>query len=262
MGFEEYFGTLGMLFAFILAVSPIPGLYQGYKDMEINNITYTYLLCAISNCSLWFLYGLKKNDYYILITNGSLLFIFSIYFAIFLFIKKIENYKILACIIGIIVTDLFIKSAIPMDIIGTLAFIFNSAWALCAIETLRECLKKKDSRMINIQISFVSTVNSYCWLFYGILSENIFVVIPNVIGSTLWSANLIAYYWSIEKIRDKNIFIYFLQKILIYNDESDNNYTKMESFNRKDSHGNANANAKNHSQLLTTGQSHPEKMNI
>ena len=53
MGLLEYFGTLGMIFAYGLGLAPIPSLQQGLKDMEITNITIIYLLSAISNCSLW-----------------------------------------------------------------------------------------------------------------------------------------------------------------------------------------------------------------
>lgn len=226
MGLVEYFGTLGMILAYCLGVSPIPGLYQGLKDMEIKNITLTYLLSAVSNCSLWTIYGMKKNDKYLALTNGVLLILFLVYLGIFLYIKKEEFYKIGAYYAGIVIALLLIANVIPTEVIGFGAFVVNSVWGLTAIETLRECLKKKDPKLINIQISFVSTLCSFSWLFYGILSENIFVVIPNVIGNVLWTANIISYYWSCEKISDDHLVIVYMKKIVFFNEPEYQNHNK------------------------------------
>ena len=218
MGLVEYFGTLGMILAFCLGASPIPGIYQGLKDMEINNITLAYLLSAVSNCSLWTLYGIKKNDIYIYFTNGVLLFLFLIYLGIFLYIKKEEFIKIGGYYLAILIGNFIIFSIVPTELIGFGAFIVNSIWSLCAIETLKECLKRKDPKLINIQISLISTLCSLSWLAYGSLSENIFVVIPNFIGSVLWLANIISYYWSIEKISDEHLVIVWMKKIVLFNE--------------------------------------------
>jgi solute carrier family 50 protein (sugar transporter) len=218
MGLVDSFGTLGMLFAYALGVSPIPGLYQGYKDKDIKNITLNYFIFAVSNCSLWTLYGIKQNDGYLGMTNGILLILFLIYLGFFLFVKKEEIFKIGLYYAVIVITNVIVYILIPSKIIGFGAFIVNSAWALCAIETLKECLKKKDSKLINFQISLVSTLCSFSWLCYGILSENIFVVIPNLIGLILWSLNLVCYYWSNEKINDENLLIIYMKKIFLYNE--------------------------------------------
>lgn len=216
MGLVEYFGTLGMILAFCLGASPIPSLYQGYKDMEINNITIIYLLSAVSNCSLWTLYGIKQKDTYICFTNGVLLLLFLLYLFIFLYIKK-ERYIKIAVIFYIISSaDSMIYAFIPANIIGFAAFLVNSIWSLCAIETLRDCLKSKDPKLINIQISWVSTLCSLSWLFYGILSENIFVLIPNFIGTVLWAANITCYYWSNEKMSHDSFVVLMMKKIFLY----------------------------------------------
>jgi len=218
MGLLEYFGTLGMILAFCLGASPIPALYQGVKDMEIKNITINYLFSAISNCSLWTLYGIIKNDLYLSRTNGCLLVLFIIYLGIFLYIKKEEYVKIAGYFVVIIILNIFIYNLIPVEVIGFGAFVFNSIWALCAVESLRECLRKKDPNLINIQISFVSVSCGVCWFSYGVLSQNLFIVIPNLIGGSLWATNIIAYYWSNEKINDDHIVIIFMKKVFLYNE--------------------------------------------
>jgi len=213
MGLVEYFGTLGMILAYCLGVSPIPGLYQGIKDMEINKITIIYLLSAVSNCSLWTLYGIKIDDLYICITSGVLLLLFVIYLGIFLHIKQERSSIISGLYALIFIFNYILYSIFPINTIGFIAFLVNSIWSLCAIQTLKECLMMKNPKLINIQISFVSTLCSICWLFYGILSENIYVIIPNFIGSILWMANIICYYWSIESISDDSFVLILLKKI-------------------------------------------------
>ncbi len=226
MGLVEYFGTLGMILAYCIGISPIPALYQGFKDKEINNITLTYFLSAVSNCLLWTIYGMKKNDNFLCYTNGVLFFLFINYLGIFLYIKKEEFYIIGSYYVAILIATLIIANLIPTEVIGFGAFLVNSIWSLSAIENLRECLKKKDPKLVNIQISFVSSLCSFSWLSYGILSGNIFVVIPNIIGNVLWTANIIAYYWSNEKINDDNLMIVCMKKIFFYNQPEYQSYNK------------------------------------
>lgn len=217
MGLLEYFGTLGMLFAYGLGLAPIPSLWQGIKDKEITNITIIYLLSAVSNCSLWSLYSLKKGDYYLLITNGVLLALFLIYLGVFLYIKKEEFIRIGGYYGVIVLANLLIYNIIPTEVIGFAAFVVNTVWGLCAIENLRECLKRKDPKLINIQISVVSVLCGFSWFSYGVLSSNFFVIVPNLVGIILWGANIICYYWSNEKIPDESLVIVTLKKIVFFN---------------------------------------------
>ena len=219
MGLLEYFGTLGMILAYCLGLAPIPSLLQGIKDMEITNITIIYLLSAVSNCSLWTLYAIQKNDFYLSMTNGVLGALFLVYFGIFHYIKKEKLIRICAFNGIIIIANILIYNLIPTEVIGFSAFVVNTIWGLCAIENLRECLKIKDPNLINIQISVISTLCGISWLFYGILSENLFVVVPNLIGGILWTANIVCYYWSNEKIADDSLVIVTLKKIVFFDQQ-------------------------------------------
>lgn len=216
MGLLEFFGTLGMILSFCLGISPVPGLYQGFKEMEINNITLNYLLSAVGNCSLWSLYGIKKNDTYICLTNGVLFLLFLIYIFVFLFIKRESKTKMGVIFYMIYSLNFMIYAYFSATTIGLIAFVLNSVWSLCAIETLRDCLKSKDPKLINVQISWVSTVCTLSWLLYGVLSNNIFIQIPNLIGTVLWAANITCYYWSTEKINDDSIVVSLMMKIFLY----------------------------------------------
>lgn len=256
MVFAEIFGTLGMVSAFVLGLSPIPGIYEGYKNMDIKNITYSYLICAICNCSLWLLYGIKGDDFFLFLTNGFLLILFLIYFSIFLFIKKEEIFRIGIYIFGVIISMIMIYTLLSMNFIGNLALFFNSVWSLTALENLKVCLKYKDPKLINIQISLVTTFCSLCWLLYGISINHICIMVPNFIGFILWAANLIAYYWSIEKITDQNIVIVYLKKIVLFN-ENDSNYSKMDSL-----HEDYENNNNNFSDFKTSGKSNNPKINL
>ena len=199
MGFIDFIGTVGMLAAFILGVSPISSLYKGYKEMEINNITYSYMISAVTNCTLWSIFGLKKPDIFLFITNTILLFLFFTYFLLFLYIKKLENNKIGFAFLFIILAYYLIYLIFPGEFVGFLAFIINSVWSLTAIENVKDCLKIKNPKFINLQIAIIS------------------LLIPNVIGVIVWSANLLCYFWSINTVDNDNIIIVYMKRILLSN---------------------------------------------
>lgn len=217
MGFIDFIGTVGMLAAFVLGVSPISSLYKGYKEMEINNITYSYMISAVTNCTLWSIFGLKKPDIFLFITNTILLFLFFSYFLLFLYIKKIENNKIGFAFLFIILAYYLIYIIFPGEFVGFLAFVINSVWSLTAIENVKDCLKTKNPKFINVQIGIITLFCGFCWSLYGILSQIIFIFIPNVIGVLVWNANLLCYFWCINKINNDNIIIIYMKKILLSN---------------------------------------------
>jgi len=262
MGLLEYFGTLGMLLAYALGLAPIPSLWQGIKEKEINNITLIYLLSAVSNCSLWSLYAIKKDDVYVYMTNGVLLGLFIIYLGVFLHIKKEELSRIGGYYGAILMANILIYNIIPLEAIGFGAFVVNTVWGLTAIENLRECLKHKDPKLINIQISVVTALCSFCWLSYGVLSSNFFVVFPNVVAVVIWSANIVCYYWSNEKIEDESLVIVTLKKVVFFNQPEfqhlsgqDNNISDFLKESNNNNHNN-NSNASNRllDDFKTTGK--------
>lgn len=71
----DFITILGFAAGLLTSVSMLPQLIKTYQQKKAEEVSLFMLIILISGISLWIWYGLKKNDYPIIITNSISLII-------------------------------------------------------------------------------------------------------------------------------------------------------------------------------------------
>ena len=66
----DLFTLLGFTAGAVTSVAFIPQLIRGYRTKKLHDISYGMPLVLISGMSLWFLYGVLRNDIAIIVANS------------------------------------------------------------------------------------------------------------------------------------------------------------------------------------------------
>ncbi|KAG3251691.1 hypothetical protein PI124_g3725 [Phytophthora idaei] len=80
------------------------------------------------------------------------------------------------------------------DVFGYLANVTTFALFLSPFEKIKVVIETKSSAAIPVLLCGIIFVNSSLWLVNGIVDDDLFIVVPNVVGVTLTAVQLTLYY--------------------------------------------------------------------
>ena len=214
----DIFGSAGMLVSFIMLISPLPSVLEGLRKMEFKSLSQSYLICAMGNSILWAVYGFKLNEFPMYLTNTFAFILFLFYYNSTLWINSQANRIIPSTIFSPLVFYAFYVY-FPKEIVGFLAFLMSSIWMLSSIEKMREAILERSSKFINMPVVLSSMTGSLMGVIYGSLLKNFYVIFPNTLGLVLYLFNVMIYFWIMNYIPDKNMFINLLKIAFLLNED-------------------------------------------
>ncbi len=198
---QEIFGwvatCLTMCF-FISPVIPFINVFRGklsYEDTPAVVISASYV-----NCFFWYIYGKLIESEQIKLCNMigaiSSLILICIYL-----IYEIRKYtydailNILIIIVGTLTTYEALTSLFnDAEILGKLCNCTSIIVFLSPIQLIYRVVKENIYILIPIYTAYVSFVASSCWVIYGFLFKNIYVILPNSVGILLAIIQIIVYF--------------------------------------------------------------------
>lgn len=206
MALKEILGLLGSILNISLQLSPMPGIIEGFKKMDIKNLTISYFVVGIIQGIFWIGYGLNISDIVVYGPNITIYLLFTIYLNITIYVKSRYH--------------LFYLTNIPLAILCFLscryftesinvvsATIVSMFWQTTNLETMRLALKYHDSAYINLLLSIVTFCCFVIMSIYSLMIEAYVMFIPYFYGSILNFINIYIYAWCLNKINQNNWFI-------------------------------------------------------
>ena len=206
MGIKEILGLLGSILNISLQLSPMPEIINGFKKMDIKNLTISYFVVGITQGIFWIGYGLNISDIVVYGPNITIYLLFTIYLNITIYVKSRYH--------------LFYLTNIPLAILCFLscryftesinvvsATIVSMFWQTTNLETMRLALKYHDSAYINLLLSIVTFFCFVIMSIYSLMIKAYVMFIPYFYGSILNFINIYIYAWCLNKINQNNWFI-------------------------------------------------------
>ena len=206
MAIKEILGLLGSIFNISLQLSPMPEIINGFKKMDIKNLTISYFVVGITQGIFWIGYGLNISDIVVYGPNITIYLLFTIYLNITIYVKSRYH--------------LFYLTNIPLAILCFLscryftesinvvsATIVSMFWQTTNLETMRLALKYHDSAYINLLLSIVTFFCFVIMSIYSLMIKAYVMFIPYFYGSILNFINIYIYAWCLNKINQNNWFI-------------------------------------------------------
>uniref|UniRef100_A0A0D3GBH2 Bidirectional sugar transporter SWEET n=1 Tax=Oryza barthii TaxID=65489 RepID=A0A0D3GBH2_9ORYZ len=210
-------GIIGNLISFGLFLSPLPTFVTIVKKKDVEEFVPDPYLATFLNCALWVFYGLPfihPNSILVVTINGTGLLIEIAYLAIyFAYAPKPKRCRML----GVLTVELVFLAAVAAGvllgahtydkrslIVGTLCVFFGTLMYAAPLTIMKQVIATKSVEYMPFTLSLVSFINGICWTIYALIRFDIFITIPNGMGTLLGAAQLILYFCYYDGSTAKN----------------------------------------------------------
>ncbi|KAG8178697.1 hypothetical protein JTE90_011623 [Oedothorax gibbosus] len=175
----------------------IPICLGFFKNGSTSNISVVPFLAGVTCSSLWLMYGILLGDGTMKAVN-SICVLLQISYAISYFINTYSKERAQR-LISIVAAFLLAVYAYGFHIadeptakitFGYLASLGSIAAFGSPLVSLGEVIRSKSSETLPFTVIFSSFIVGSSWFYYGILVENSFIQVPNLIGAILSAIQL------------------------------------------------------------------------
>ncbi|KAF7107374.1 hypothetical protein CFC21_108006 [Triticum aestivum] len=213
-------GIIGNVISFGLFLSPVPTFWRIYKAKDVEEFKPDPYLATLMNCLLWFFYGLPvvhPNSTLVLTINGIGLVIEGAYIIMFIiYAAKNTRWKML----GVLAIEAAFMAAVVAGvlvgahthekrsmIVGILCVIFGSIMYASPLTIMGKVIRTKSVEYMPFFLSLVNFLNGLCWTGYALIKFDIYITIPNALGTIFGLVQLIlyGYYYRSTPKKGKNV---------------------------------------------------------
>ncbi|CAA6665496.1 unnamed protein product [Spirodela intermedia] len=212
-------GITGNVISFGLFLSPLPTVYKICEKKAVEGFSPIPYLATLLNCMMWVLYGIPlvhPHSLLVVTINGTGLLLQTIYLTIFILystpplrrtVLKFVTAEILfmmAVVIGVLMgAKTHEKRSL---IVGVMSVVFGTCMYASPLAAMRLVIRTRSVEYMPFSISMASFLNSICWTLYAVIRFDIFITIPNGLGTLLSLAQLVlyaTYYYSSTPPKDE-----------------------------------------------------------
>ncbi|MCL7046334.1 hypothetical protein MKW94_009028 [Papaver nudicaule] len=189
------FGTLGNVISFGLFLYPAATfLMIMINNGAVEEYSPNPHLATAMNCLLWVFYGLPfvhPKNIFVVTINGMGLGFQLIYLSIFLIYatKKRRSY-----VLSVLAGEAVFLTAVVL-LLTLLCAVVNIITYTMQLHNLRQAYEAKSSNYMPIELLLFNALNGGCWLTYGLLRFDIYLVVSYGLGFVLGIIQIILWFW-------------------------------------------------------------------
>ncbi|CAA2980919.1 Bidirectional sugar transporter SWEET14 [Olea europaea subsp. europaea] len=198
------FGILGSIVSFMVYLSPVPTFYRIYQKKSTEGFQSVPYVVGLFSSVLWIYYAfLKPNTTLLIIINSVGCFIQAIYICFYLFYAtkndRMQTVKLvlLLNVIGfgliVLLTHFLTKGTQRAQIVGWICLVFSLLVFVAPLGILRKVIRTKSVEYMPVLLSFFLTLSAIMWFFYGLLSKDYNIAIPNILGFSFGIVQMVLY---------------------------------------------------------------------
>ncbi|KAF5932735.1 hypothetical protein HYC85_028906 [Camellia sinensis] len=207
----------GSITSLLVYLSPISTFYKIYKKKSSQGFQSLPYVVALLSAALWVYYAILNSRDIILMTISSFGFLIEyFYIGVHLFYapKKVRSVSLLLLGIGgigliFILTNFLTKGQPRLQIVGWFCVVFSVCTYAAPLNIMKQVIQTKNVEFMPFYLSLSLTISAIMWFFYGILTKNFIIYIPNVIGSILGVLQMILYaiYKNGKKVEEQGLHV-------------------------------------------------------
>nr|UJT76407.1 bidirectional sugar transporter SWEET15 [Hemerocallis fulva] len=188
------FGILGNIISFMVYLAPLPTFLRIYKKKSTQGFQSIPYVVALFSASLWIYYALlKSTNTFLLITINAAGCVIEAGYIIFYLIYAPRNARIYTAklllllnvgLFGLIIllTLLLSTGSGRVVTLGWICVGFSTSVFVAPLSIMRLVIQTKSVEFMPFSLSFSLTLSAVVWFFYGFLSHDIYIALPNVLG--------------------------------------------------------------------------------
>ncbi|GAV66228.1 MtN3_slv domain-containing protein [Cephalotus follicularis] len=240
------FGVMGNAASLLLYTAPMLTFSRVIRKKSTEGFSCIPYIVALLNCLLYTWYGLpvvscKWENFPVVTINGlGILLEFSFIIIYILFASAGGKMKVAAiiipvtvifCITAIISAFVFHDHHDRKVFVGSIGLVVSVAMYGSPLVAVKQVILTKSVEFMPFYLSFSSFLASSLWMAYGLLSHDLFLASPNLVGSPLGILQLILYFkyrkreimeepskWDLEKHEEISKQL----QVVAYNNENTN----------------------------------------
>ena len=219
---SDFFGWLLILSSITTYIFPILPFIKACKNsIDYEETPHIDMTIKYHNCLIWYIYGLIINSRQIKICNflGCVISLLCIITYLFFEIRKNFSRAVLTALIIYTGSRVFyIKltdNLEEVDFLGKISFIISLTTLLNPIYLIIRVIIEKNYKIISKLESLISSFDGFCWIIYGSIENNKYVVYANILKTVIANLQLIFYIHYKIKIKEnkiENIEIYTIRE--------------------------------------------------
>ncbi|CAN1232664.1 Bidirectional sugar transporter NEC1 [Linum perenne] len=198
------FGLLGNIISFMVFLAPVPTFYKIHKKKSSQGFHSIPYVTALMSAMLLLYYGVLKTNATLIITINAIgCGIEVLYLSIYLLYSpnrelQMFTLKMLGCSLGgyggmIVVTVYVLHGSARLNTIGWICAVFNIAVFAAPLSILRNVIKTKSVEYMPFSLSLFLTLCATAWFFYGLLVNDYYIALPNVLGFLFGITQMVLY---------------------------------------------------------------------
>ncbi|WOL08367.1 bidirectional sugar transporter SWEET4-like [Canna indica] len=199
-------GIIGNVISLGLFLAPVPTFVRICKKRSVEEFSPMPYLATMLNCMVWVVYGLPivhPHSTLVLTINGAGLFIELAYLLLFIiFSKGGKRLKVIALFIAEIVFIIALAIIVitvvhtwqrRSMIVGIISVVFCIGMYVAPLSVMRMVIQTKSVEFMPLTLSVVGFLNGVCWTTYALIRFDLYITIPNSVGTLFAVAQLVLY---------------------------------------------------------------------
>nr|DAD37953.1 TPA_asm: hypothetical protein HUJ06_008594 [Nelumbo nucifera] len=194
----------GNIVSFMVYLAPVPTFYRIYKKKSTEGFQSIPYVVALLSAMLWIYYAMLKNEGAMLETiNGIGCSIEAIYITIYLVYApkeaRVFTLKLLLLLnVGaygliLLLTFLLTNGSRQVMVVGWICAGFSISVFASPLSIMRQVIRTKSVEFMPFLLSFFLTLCAVLWFCYGLLKNDLYIAIPNVLGFAFGITQMILY---------------------------------------------------------------------
>ncbi|XP_020237078.1 bidirectional sugar transporter N3 [Cajanus cajan] len=212
-------GLLGNLVSFCCFLAPVPTFYRVCKKKTTEGFQSLPYVAALFTSMLWIFYAYIKTGEILLITiNAFGCFIETVYLVIYITycpkkaryftLKMIFLFNVGVIFLVILLTHVLAKERTArIELLGWICVVLSTSVFAAPLSIIKVVIRTKSVEFMPITLSLLLTVSAIMWMAYGILLRDIYVTLPNFVGVTFGTIQIVLYliYRKNKPVKDEKV---------------------------------------------------------
>uniref|UniRef100_T1JAX8 Sugar transporter SWEET n=1 Tax=Strigamia maritima TaxID=126957 RepID=T1JAX8_STRMM len=197
--FVELTATIATILTFFSGIGICLTIKRKRDTTEVSAFPF---LAGVINCSLWLKYGILQRDRTLMTVNSVGLFLQIIYAVFYYWYSSNKSYikKMFLVTALILFPILLYLKYFATDLIvatqtsGLVACCASIIFCASPLAGLAVVCKTKNAESLPFTLILMTLVMSLLWFLYGVLHDDYFIQVPNVLGACLAAFQLFLFY--------------------------------------------------------------------
>mmetsp|Transcript_13929 Transcript_13929/g.26105 ORF Transcript_13929/g.26105 Transcript_13929/m.26105 type:complete len:218 (+) Transcript_13929:38-691(+) len=183
----------------LLCLSPVPAFIKAHRTNSVKEISRSFIVVSNLMAMSWILYALKANIIDIFVPNVMQ---FTISLALIGTYFHLSGDSVLSLAKYFSALCIFFIAAVKVgnvESLGIIAIVFNTLSNLAPMDQVGLVIRERRADYLDMTVNTASFLYNIVWLSFGLVSNNHYVTLPNILGACCSLFLFGLYFWARSK---------------------------------------------------------------